>query len=95
MRRENAASSEIDWQISVRDALTVPDGGLKELKEYVLLAGDWYKRLPGGVLARCVGEEEARRRMEEVHKEICEIYTVVILYCKLQRRGYFWPKMRE
>ncbi|XP_024019394.1 uncharacterized protein LOC112091006 [Morus notabilis] len=83
MRREDAASPEIDWRTSVRDALTAPDRSLKELKEYVLLAGDLYKRLPGGVLARCKGEEEARRRMEEVHKEICGVDIVISLYRRL------------
>uniref|UniRef100_A0A2N9IUA9 Integrase catalytic domain-containing protein n=1 Tax=Fagus sylvatica TaxID=28930 RepID=A0A2N9IUA9_FAGSY len=31
---------------------------LKTLKDYVLIAGDLYRRLPGGVLARCVSLQE-------------------------------------
>lgn len=42
MKREDVGSPKIDWQTAVRDALTAPDGGLKELKEYVFLTGDLY-----------------------------------------------------
>ncbi|EXB67550.1 hypothetical protein L484_005999 [Morus notabilis] len=57
MKREDVESPEIDWWTTIRDTLTAPDGGFKELNEYVLLAGDLYKRLPGGVLARCMGKK--------------------------------------
>ena len=32
---------------------------LKVLKDYALVRGELYRRMPGGVLSRCVGYEEA------------------------------------
>ena len=31
-----------------------PGGRIKELKEYALIEGELYKRLPGGILSRCI-----------------------------------------
>ena len=33
--------------------------GLKVLKDYALVRGELYRRMLGGVLSRCGGEEEA------------------------------------
>ena len=35
---------------------------LKELKDYALVRGELYRRMPGKVLSRCVGQEEAQRK---------------------------------
>ena len=32
---------------------------LKELKDYALVEGDLYRRMPGRVLSRCVGQKKA------------------------------------
>ena len=32
---------------------------LKTLKDYALVRRELYRRMPGGVLSRCVGQEEA------------------------------------
>ena len=32
---------------------------LKALKDYTLVKGELYRRMPGGVLSRCVGRVEA------------------------------------
>ena len=34
--------------------------GLKILKYYVLMKGELYRRIPGGILSRCVRHEEAQ-----------------------------------
>uniref|UniRef100_A0A2N9I1I7 Integrase catalytic domain-containing protein n=1 Tax=Fagus sylvatica TaxID=28930 RepID=A0A2N9I1I7_FAGSY len=54
--------------------LMSPEGraDLKTLKDYVLIAGDLYRRLPGGVLARCVSLQEAAKKLTEVHEKSCE-----------------------
>ena len=45
-----------------------PEGAanLKTLKDYVLIAGDLYRKLLGGVLARCVSLREAA--IKETHR---------------------------
>uniref|UniRef100_A0A2N9ENH5 Integrase catalytic domain-containing protein n=1 Tax=Fagus sylvatica TaxID=28930 RepID=A0A2N9ENH5_FAGSY len=68
---------------------------LKVLKDYVLIAGDLYRRLPRGVLARCVNLQEAAKKLIEVHEKCCEFRDGVNLYRRLQRLGYFWPSMSK
>jgi hypothetical protein len=50
-----------------------PEGvaDLKVLKDYMLIAGDFYRRLPGEVLARCVNLQEAAKKLIEVHEKCC------------------------
>ena len=52
---------EGDWQIPIREALMKGEGAaeLKVLKDYTLVRGELYRRMPGGVLSRCVAQEEA------------------------------------
>ena len=52
---------EGDWQIPIKEALMKEEdtAGLKVLKDYALVRGELYRRMPGGVLSRCVGQEEA------------------------------------
>lgn len=35
---------------------------LKTVKDYVLMKGDLYRRMPGGILSRCMGHEEPQRK---------------------------------
>uniref|UniRef100_A0A2N9G962 Uncharacterized protein n=1 Tax=Fagus sylvatica TaxID=28930 RepID=A0A2N9G962_FAGSY len=64
-----------DWRIPIKAKLMSPEGvaDLKVLKDYVLIAGDLYRRLPGGVLARCVNLQEAAKKLIEVHEKCCEL----------------------
>ena len=39
--------------------------------------------MPGGVLSRCVEQEEAQRKLKELHDKIYEFYEEVSLYRKL------------
>uniref|UniRef100_A0A2N9E8D5 Integrase catalytic domain-containing protein n=1 Tax=Fagus sylvatica TaxID=28930 RepID=A0A2N9E8D5_FAGSY len=86
-----------DWRTPIRAKLMSPEGvaDLKMLKDYVLIAGDLYRRLPGGVLARCVNLQEAAKKLTEVHERCCELRDGVSLYRRLQRLGYFWPSMSK
>ena len=62
-----------DWRIPIKEALTREEDmtELKALKDYALVRGELYRRMPGGVLSRCVGQEEARRKLKEVHDKTC------------------------
>uniref|UniRef100_A0A2N9EXF3 Uncharacterized protein n=1 Tax=Fagus sylvatica TaxID=28930 RepID=A0A2N9EXF3_FAGSY len=83
-----------DWRIPIRAKLMSPEGvaDLKILKDYVLIAGDLYRRLPGGVLARCVNLQEAAKKLTEVHEKSCEFRDGVSLYRRLQRLGMLFRK---
>nr|XP_023922372.1 uncharacterized protein LOC112033834 [Quercus suber] len=48
---------EKDWRFPIREALMKDEDAaeLKVLKDYALVKGELYCRMPGGVLSRCVG----------------------------------------
>ena len=52
---------EGDWRIPIKEALMKEEDtvGLKVLKDYALVRGELYRRIPGGILSRCVGQGEA------------------------------------
>ena len=52
---------EGDWRISIKGILVKGDDAaeLKTLKDYALVKEELYRKMPGGVLSRCVGQEEA------------------------------------
>jgi ribonuclease HI len=84
-----------DWRTPLKCKLMSPKdvADLKALKDFVLISGDLYRRLPGGILARCVSLQEGRKKLQEVHEKSCELEGGVGLYRRLQRLGYFWPDM--
>ncbi|CAL2247648.1 unnamed protein product [Prunus armeniaca] len=63
------------------------ESGIKDLKDYVIIFGELYRCLPGGVLTRCIGIIEARRRLQEVHDATCSLEPVISLYRRLQCKG--------
>ena len=66
---------------------------LKILKDYALVKEELYRRMPGGILSRCVGQEEAQRKLTEIHDKTCGSCGEVSLYRRLQRAGFYWPSM--
>ena len=84
-----------DWRTLLKSKLMSPEGvaDLKVLKDFVLISGDLYRRLPEGILARCVSLQEGTRKLQEVHEKSCELEGGVSLYRRLQRLGYFLPDM--
>ena len=86
---------EEDWRMPIKEAL-MKEGDmakLKALKDYALVKGELYRRMPRGILSRCVGQEEAQRKLREVHDRTCGFYKEVSLYRKFQRAGFYWPSM--
>ena len=84
-----------DWWAPIKDKLMSPAivANLREIKDYTLISGDLYRRLPGGVLARCISMEEAKKKLLEVHEKTCGDGGAISLYRRLQRLRYFWPSM--
>ena len=76
---------EEDWRIPIKKALMKDEdmAELKALKDYALVKGELYRRMPGEILSRCVGQEEAQRKLKEVHDKTCGFYGEVSLYCRL------------
>ena len=54
-----------DWRTLLKSKLMSPEVmvDLKVLKDFVLISRDLYRRLPGGILARCVSLQEGTRKL--------------------------------
>lgn len=70
-------------------------GSIKELKDYTLLEGELYRRLPGGILSRCIGEKEEKLKLDKLHNQTCRVIEKVNLYRMMQRMGYYCPNMNK
>uniref|UniRef100_A0A2N9I5B2 Integrase catalytic domain-containing protein n=1 Tax=Fagus sylvatica TaxID=28930 RepID=A0A2N9I5B2_FAGSY len=92
---EELSQDQEDWRAPIKAKLVSPadTADLREIKDYTLISGDLYRRLPGGVLARCISLEEAKERLTKIHETTCGDGGAVSLYRRLQRLGYFWPSM--
>ena len=55
----------------------------KVLKDYTLVKGELYCMMPEGILSRCIGQEEAHRKLKEVYSRTCRFCGEVRLYRKL------------
>jgi len=64
-------------------------GSIKELKDYTLIKGELYRRIPGEILSRCINEKERKLRLEELHSQACGIVEKVSLYRRMQHMGYY------
>ena len=62
------------WWISIKEALMKEEDAaeLKALKDYAMVRGELYRKMPSGVLPRCVGWVEAHRKLKDVHDKTCE-----------------------
>ena len=68
-------------------------GNIKELMDYTQIEGELYRRLPRGILSRCITEKEGKSKLEELHAQACGVVEKVSLYRRMQRMGYYWPDM--
>ena len=71
-----------DWRSPIREALLKEEdvAKLKTVKDYVLMKGELYRRLLGGILSICMGYCEAQRKQEEVYSRISGFCKEVSLY---------------
>ena len=82
---------EGDWRIPIKKALADEEdiAELKMLKDYTLVRRELYLRMPCEVLSKCVGQEEAQRKLKEVHDKTCGSCGEVNLYHRLQRACFY------
>ena len=61
-------SKQWDWRSEVKEKMKKagPGGNFKELKDYILIEGELYRRLPRGILSRCINEKEGKLKLEEL-----------------------------
>ena len=90
-------SKQQDWRSEVKEKMKKagPGGNIKELKDYTLIEGELYRRLPGGILSKCINEKEGKLRLEELHTQACGIVENISLYRRMQRMGYYQSNMNK
>ena len=52
-------SRQWDWRSEVKEKMKEVglEGSIKELREYTLIEGELYRRLPGRILSSCIDEK--------------------------------------
>lgn len=74
-----------DWRSGVKEKMKKAGyrGSIKELRDYILIEGELYRRLPGGILSRCIDEKEGKLRLEELHSQACGVAKKISLYRRM------------
>jgi ribonuclease HI len=93
--------AEDDWRKEIVDYLKDPSRKVSRKLRYkaikfVLLDDSLFYKSLDGVLLRCLGPEEAKRMMSEVHDGICGAHQSA--YCMkwvIRQAGCFWPTILE
>ncbi|KAI8550803.1 hypothetical protein RHMOL_Rhmol06G0135900 [Rhododendron molle] len=77
-----------DWRTPISNELKSAFAAttLSNLRHFTIYQGVLYYKGSGGLLARCIGEEEAKVKIREVHERSCGTRDVS-LYRRLQRQG--------
>lgn len=85
-----------DWRTPIIEKFSQPSSSAaaRELKDFVLRNGELYYRGSGGVLARVISKEQGKAEMDHVHNLCCGDNDIS-LYRRLQRKGYYWPNMKQ
>ncbi|GMP49154.1 hypothetical protein CsSME_00016227 [Camellia sinensis var. sinensis] len=85
-----------DWREEVLEQLRSKVGKLTmaKLAQFTIIQGELYFRGGTGFLARCVGQQEASFRLQQIHEKSCEDGDIS-LYRRIQRQGYYWPEMEK
>ena len=80
-----------DWRDEIKKEIGKLEHSesIKELKDYTLIEGELYRRLPGGILSRCINEKEGELKLEELHSQVCRVVEKISLYRRMQRMGYY------
>jgi hypothetical protein len=68
----------------------------RHVLKYTSIDDDLYRRTIDGVLLKCLGEEQAKVAVREVHDGICGAHqSANKTNWLLQRAGFYWPTMMD
>jgi hypothetical protein len=88
-----------DWRLAFMECIRNPgkimDKKLKrQVLKYMSLDVDLYRRTTDGVLLKCLGDEQAKEAVREVHNGICGAHqSAYKMKWLLRRVGFYWPTM--
>jgi len=91
-----------DWRKEIIDYLKDPSKKVErrvrfQATKYVLLEGElYYRTIDDGILLRCLGDDEARSLMGEIHEGVCGAHQSAFkMKWIIRRNGYYWPTTLE
>ncbi|XP_050233329.1 uncharacterized protein LOC126681817 [Mercurialis annua] len=89
-----------DWRTEILKWFEEPDLTDRRLRtlalNYVVLAGDLYKKVFEGLLFICIGPKEAMLAMAEVHEGIAGAHQAgPRMRWLIHKYGFYWPKMEQ
>jgi hypothetical protein len=92
---KDGATVRADWRLPlmecIRDPGEITDKKLKrQLLKYTLLDDDLYQRTIDGVLLKCLGGDQAKEAVREVHDGICGAHQSAHKMKWLLRRAGFY-----
>jgi hypothetical protein len=90
-----------DWRKEIINYLKDPSKKIdRQLRykaiKYVLLEDELYYRTIDGVLFKCLGEEEAKTLMGEIHEGVCGAHQSAFkMKWMIRNTNYYWPMILE
>jgi len=90
-----------DWRKEIIDYLKDPSKKVErrvrfQATKYVLLEEELYYRTVDGVLLKCLGDDEARSLIGEIHEGVCGAHQSAFkMKWMVRRNGYYWPTILE
>jgi hypothetical protein len=90
-----------DWRLSllkcIRDPKKTTDKKVKrQVLKYTSIDDELYRRTIDGVLLKCLGEEQAKVAVREVHDGICGAHqSAYKMNWLLRRARFYWPTMMD
>jgi len=90
-----------DWRKEIIDYLKDPSKKIErrvrfQATKYVLLEDELYYRTIDGILLRCLGDDEAKSLMGEIHEGACGAHQSAFkMKWMIRRNGYYWPTVLE
>ncbi|KAI3925698.1 hypothetical protein MKW92_034480, partial [Papaver armeniacum] len=65
----------------------------KLLSKYKIIDGSLYFITTTGILCKCIGNEEAKKILHEIHERTCGFGLEIPLQRRIQRAGFYWTDM--
>ena len=97
---DQRAQAEVqDWRVPIIKYLKDPGHGVERnirrlAFKYVLVDDELYHRTADDILLKCLGTDQTRVAMGEVHEGICGTHqSASKIKWLLRRAGFYWPTM--
>jgi len=90
-----------DWRREIIDYLKDPSKKVErrvrfQATKYVLFEEKLYYRTIDGVLLKCLGDDESKSLMGEIHEGVCGAHQSTFkMKLMIRRNGYYWPTRLE